>query len=234
MKLDNNRLAAVPAPSRRWHSGRRISPLFLLALILSFSSQALSVDRKNSDPGSSSKETDTRKPAIKNFGKVGDHFFRGAQPRREDYPVLARLGVKTVIDLRDDPESYAKEAATSAGLKYISLPLSDHDYPAPGSAEEFLSIVSDGANWPVFVHCAGGRHRTGVMTAVYRMSVEGWDINRAYREMKDYDFYTRWGHQVMKDFVFDYFAQLQEKRQVQLATTATSTPVPEAETGKPR
>jgi protein tyrosine/serine phosphatase len=199
--------------------------LLVVALILTFSLSVFA-DRKNTESASSAptgKESETAKPAIKNFGRIGDHFFRGAQPRPEDYAALARFGVKTILDLRDDPEKYAQECATRAGLKYISLPLSDHDYPAEGSAEKFLSIVNDGANWPVFVHCAGGRHRTGVMTAVYRMTVEGWDVDRAYREMKDYDFYTRWGHKVMKDFVFDYSEKLKEKRQAQLAATAPPT-----------
>jgi hypothetical protein len=28
-----------------------------------------------------------------------------------------------------------------------------------------------------------------------------------YKEMKQYDFYTRWGHGAFKDFVQDYAAQ---------------------------
>jgi tyrosine-protein phosphatase SIW14 len=194
--------------------------LFVFVLVLALSHLAFA-DRKNTDSNStppSGKDSDAPKPAIKNFGRIGDHFFRGSQPRPEDYATLAKLGVKTVVDLRDDPEKYAEECAAKAGLKYISLPLSDKNYPTEGSAEKFLAIVSDGANWPVFVHCAGGRHRTGAMTAVYRMSVEGWDVNRAYREMKDYDFYTRWGHKVMKDFVFDYSLKVKAKREAQIAT----------------
>lgn len=193
-----------------------------LALIFSVSQSSFADGKKTEASEPSRKESEDTKPTIKNFGRVGDHFFRGAQPRPDDYPALARLGVKTIVDLRDDPEKFAENSATKAGLRYISLPLSDHDYPAEGSAEKFLSIVTDGANWPVFVHCAGGRHRTGVMTAVYRMTIEGWDIDRAYREMKDYDFYTRWGHKAMKDFVYDYFEKLKEKRQAQLATTAAT------------
>ena len=37
----------------------------------------------------------------------------------------------------------------------------------------FLNIVNDPASQPVYVHCVGGRHRTGVMTAVYRMTHDG-------------------------------------------------------------
>ena len=42
------------------------------------------------------------------------------------------------------------------------------------------------------------------MLAVYRMEVDGWDVDRAYQEMKDYDFYTRFGHGCYKDYVYDY------------------------------
>ena len=42
--------------------------------------------------------------------------------------------------------------------------------PTPDQIVEFLRIVNDPANQPVFVHCWGGRHRTGVMTAIYRMT----------------------------------------------------------------
>ena len=182
----------------------------ILSLVL-ISGHALASDNKNESLAKSTKdekESAESKPEIKNFGKVDDHFFRGAQPRPEDYPTLARIGVRTIIDLRNDPKEYAKESAERAGLRYISFPLSDKDYPAADSAEKFLGILGDGNNWPVYIHCAGGRHRTGIMTAVYRMTVQGWDIEKAYGEMKEYDFYTRWGHGSMKDLVFDYFEQL--------------------------
>lgn len=149
---------------------------------------------------------------VENFGQVTDFYYRGAQPRGEEYNQLAAIGVKTIIDLRDDPKDYAKELTEHAGMKYINMPLSDKDYPPPEAASKFLSLVNDKENWPVYVHCAGGRHRTGAMTAIFRMTVQGWDATRAYDEMKDYDFYTRFGHKAMKRFVFDYFRDISNKR----------------------
>jgi protein-tyrosine phosphatase len=146
--------------------------------------------------------------AVENFGKVTDFYYRGAQPRGEEYGQLAAIGVKTIIDLRDDPKDYAKTLAEQAGLKYINLPMDDKTYPARDAAEKFLSLVNNQENRPIFVHCAGGRHRTGAMTAVFRMTAQGWDVDRAYEEMKDYDFYTRWGHKPMKKFVFDYWREM--------------------------
>lgn len=152
------------------------------------------------------------KVKVSNFGKVTDFYYRGAQPKRTDYKQLAEIGVKTVIDLRHDPKDFARSGAEQSGLRYINFPMSDHDYPPADTAEKFLKLISNESLWPIYVHCAGGRHRTGVMTAVYRLTVEGWDIQRAYREMKEYDFYTRWGHGEMKEFIYDYYKILQEKR----------------------
>jgi protein tyrosine phosphatase (PTP) superfamily phosphohydrolase (DUF442 family) len=150
---------------------------------------------------------------ISNFGRVNDHYFRGAQPDEGQYKELAAIGVKTVIDLRDDAKHFAKPGAEQAGLRYINFPLNSRDYPAEGAAQRFLQIVNDSRNWPVYVHCAGGRHRTGAMTAAYRMTMDGWDIERAYREMKDYDFYTSRGHKPMKEYVYDYYRNMQAGRQ---------------------
>jgi protein tyrosine phosphatase (PTP) superfamily phosphohydrolase (DUF442 family) len=146
---------------------------------------------------------------IENFGKVNDHFYRGAQPKGRNYEQLIALGIKTIVDLREDAGDKSRFDAERAGLRYINLPLKEKRYPQADAAANFLKIVNDEANWPVYVHCAGGRHRTGALTAVYRMTVDGWDINRAYREMKEYDFSTSWGHQCYKDYVYDYYHEFQ-------------------------
>jgi tyrosine-protein phosphatase SIW14 len=150
---------------------------------------------------------------IPNFGRVNDNYYRGAQPKGDAYRQLAALGVKMVVDLRNDATEYAKPLAEQSGLRYINLPLDDKRYPPADAATRFLEIVADPANWPVYVHCKGGRHRTGAMTAVYRMTVDCWNVDRAYEEMKEYGFYTRWGHECYKDYVYDYYRDLQADSQ---------------------
>jgi protein tyrosine/serine phosphatase len=204
-KLDNRRRVSSPATKT---SSAKISALFLLisvALALGVVSYARPKDKSHSKASGSA-------VGVENFGQVTDFYYRGSQPKGEEYNQLATIGVKTIIDLRDDPKDYARELTEHAGMKYINFPLSDKDYPPPDAASKFLSLVNDKENWPVYVHCAGGRHRTGAMTAVFRMSVQGWDANRAYEEMKDYDYYKRFGHKAMKDYVFDYFRDIGNKR----------------------
>lgn len=189
--------------------------LLVSAVVFSLSMASSANGKRNSDkPTINGVDVE-----VENFGKVTDFYYRGAQPERDQYSQLTAIGVKTVIDLRNDPKDYAKSLAEQAGLRYINFPMSDKDYPSSDAAEKFLSLVNDQANWPVYVHCAGGRHRTGAMTAVFRMTMQNWDISRAYEEMKDYDFYTRWGHKAMKEYVYDYYRDLRTKRDERASVT---------------
>jgi len=146
---------------------------------------------------------------IKNFGQMDERFYRGAQPDQTDYKDLAALGIKTIIDLRDDPTSYEKREAEAAGMRYVNIPMSDSSRPAESQIEQFLKLATDPQTGRFYVHCVGGRHRTGVVGAVYRMKLDGWDFDKAYKEMKNYDFYTRWGHGSLKTYAQDYYTHLQ-------------------------
>lgn len=142
---------------------------------------------------------------IENFGQVNANYFRGAEPDDEEYANLASFGIKTVVDLRsDDVDSEDKLLAKRAGMKYVQIPMTTHEPPTRTVIEEFLRIVDDPENQPVYVHCVGGRHRTGVMTAVYRMTKEGWPSEQAFKEMKAYKFGADFLHPEFKKFVYAY------------------------------
>ena len=125
---------------------------------------------------------------IRNFGKVNDNYYRGAQPEAGQYAELRRIGIKTVIDLRADRQHDAAERARAAGLAYFNLSLEAGIPATDEQTAEFLRLVNDPANWPVYVHCKGGRHHTGAMTAAYRITHDEWTADRAFDEMLKYDF----------------------------------------------
>jgi protein tyrosine/serine phosphatase len=144
---------------------------------------------------------------IENFGRVDSTLYRGAQPEGRDYADLKALGVKTVINLTsDDAEPNEKAMTEGAGMTYVQIPMNTHTPPTAAQLGEFLRIVNDAASQPVYVHCVGGRHRTGVMTASYRMTHEGWTADQAFREMKQYNFGADFLHPEFKDFVYRYRA----------------------------
>jgi tyrosine-protein phosphatase SIW14 len=149
---------------------------------------------------------------IDNFGKINDNYYRGAQPSNRDYADLAALGVRTVIDLTRDGRADEQGLVERAGMKFYRIPMTTSDRPAETTIAQFLELVNDPANQPVYVHCQGGRHRTGVMTAVYRMTEDGWTADRAYAEMKQFNFEGFPGHPTLKNFVYDYYTQFDRSR----------------------
>lgn len=181
------------------------SSLTILAIMtLVFTLPALSFAQK--------RESSFPNVKIKNFGKMDERFYRGARPKDRDYQALAALGVKTIIDLTDNSMEYEKPAVEAAGLRYVNIPIVDKSYPSMEQVNAFLNAIDDPATGKFFLHCAGGRHRTGVMGAVYRFNHDRWNLTQAMAEMNQYDFDSGFGHGKQKDFVQDYWQQFQAKQ----------------------
>ena len=180
---------------------RKISPALIAALALIFSFSALA----------SGKHKNVKFPnvKIKNFGQMDDRFFRGARPDEADYAGLAALGVQTIIDLTDNSREYEEPAVKAAGLRYINIPMEDKSYPSMDQINEFLKVIDDPGTGKFFVHCAGGRHRTGVVGAIYRFNHDKWNLDQVLAEMDQYEFGSGYGHGKQRDFVKDYWKQLQ-------------------------
>ena len=182
---------------------RKFSPTLIAALALVFTLSPLAFGKGNS------KFPNVK---IKNFGQMDDRFFRGARPKDEDYAALAALGVKTVIDLTDNSKEYEQPAVERAGLRYVNIPMVDKSYPSMEQVNEFLKVVDNPETGKFFVHCAGGRHRTGVVGAVYRFNHDNWKLEQVLAEMDQFEFGSGMGHGKQKDFVKEYWQQFQAKQ----------------------
>lgn len=147
----------------------------------------------------------TEQIRIDNFARVNGSYFRGAQPHGNDYADLAALGVKTVINLTSFDALDSEQAAVERnGMRYLQIPMTTRKSPTASELDAFLSIVNDPASQPVYVHCVGGRHRTGVMTAVYRMTNDGLTGDQAFKEMKQFNYGPDFLHPEFKAFVQRY------------------------------
>ena len=188
---------------------RRLSRAFVPALLLGL---ALAIP--------AGAQTGGKAPAgirIDNFGRVDATYYRGAQPEGRDYADLAALGVKSVINLTsDDAKANEKAMVEGSGMKYFQIPMTTHQPPTAAQLTEFLRIVNDPGSQPVYVHCVGGRHRTGVMTAIHRMNDDRWTADRALAEMKQYKFGADFLHQEFREFVYKYHPDLASPLQAAL------------------
>jgi len=147
---------------------------------------------------------------IINFGQMDARYYRGAQPLPGDYQALKDLGVNTVIDLRNDPTEYEKREVEALGMKYVNIPMSGWKWAKDDQVEEFLKVMNHPETGVVYAHCKAGKHRTGLTGAIYRFQKYGWDYDKVYQEMKNYD-YTSWPvHYNIKAFVRDYFKNNKE------------------------
>jgi protein tyrosine/serine phosphatase len=183
---------------------KKVSPALIasLAMILSLGAATFAKPKNNNFPNIN----------IKNFGQMDENFYRGARPKDDDLKALAAMGVKTVIDLTDNSREYEQPAAEAAGLRYINIPMVDKSYPDMAQVNEFLKVANDPSTGKFFVHCAGGRHRTGVVGAVYRFTHDNWNLDQVLAEMDQYEFGSGFGHGKQKDFVKEYWKQFQSNK----------------------
>lgn len=126
---------------------------------------------------------------LRNFFRVNDNLYRGAQPAAKGMAELKALGIKSVINLRSLHSD--KDEIGDLGLIEHRIKSGAGD-PEDGEIVRFLQLAVDPANQPVFVHCAYGSDRTGLMIAMYRIAVEGWSNEAAHEEMVKggYGFHT--------------------------------------------
>jgi tyrosine-protein phosphatase SIW14 len=176
------------------------------ALVLTLSLSVPTLAGTDTSAKASAGVVDISAVQIDNFGRVDSHYYRGAQPQGRDYADLVALGVKTVINLTSDDADAGEQAMVEgAGMKYVQIPMTTRTAPTSAQLAKFLKIVNDPAQQPVYVHCVGGRHRTGVMTAVYRMTGDAHlTSDQAFAEMKQFKFGADFLHPEFKRFVYAY------------------------------
>jgi protein tyrosine phosphatase (PTP) superfamily phosphohydrolase (DUF442 family) len=116
---------------------------------------------------------------------------RAIYQKREQFAVtrLERLGVKTVIDLRQQGEHSVKaeqRVVEAASMDYFSVPMKGFVAPTDESISKVLAVLQSSDAGPVFVHCRQGVDWTGAVIACYRIAHDGWRNQAALDEAKSY------------------------------------------------
>jgi uncharacterized protein (TIGR01244 family) len=105
---------------------------------------------------------------VENYLRAAPYVGTGGVVDMRSFGQLAQLGFKTVINLNTSEEGATQEegAARSAGLTYVSIPVSTRA-PSDDEVAEFSKYVNDPAHYPILVHCISS-NRVGAMWALYR------------------------------------------------------------------
>lgn len=128
---------------------------------------------------------------VPNLYQVSDTLYRSAQPTAEGMKNLQRMGIRTVVNLRSFHSDRDEIGKTGLAGEHIYMKAW---HPEREEIIRFLRIVTDPARTPVLVHCQHGADRTGTMSAMYRIAVQGWTKEAALREMTEggYGFHAIW------------------------------------------
>ena len=194
---------------------RRIVIFFICSIIICTTSFLLQTSQTGTDAFTANKQNDPNTnvankikwaqrldlPGLKNFHKVSDKLYRGAQPTAEGMVQLKKLGIKTIINLRSLHSD--RDEIGDTGLDYEHIRMTTWN-PEIEDVARFLNIVTDSDRTPVFVHCKHGSDRTGTMCAIYRIAVQDWTKEQAIQEMTqgDFGFHRIWSN------LIDYIREL--------------------------
>ncbi len=124
-------------------------------------------------------------PSIKNFLRINSEICTGGQPTMEDLVRMKAESVRAILNLRRPSEYNSEEEALKAkdlGLRYFNIPVNGVE-PKDEQAGEFLKLMADPLNRPVFIHCTTA-NRVGAFWMIRRVLVDHWKLDTAEAEAR--------------------------------------------------
>lgn len=131
-------------------------------------------------------------------------FYRSGQMTASGMrETIERYGIKTVLNLQHEapdplmperwfgtPAVLESDLCKQLNVRYVLLtpdvlPQPNDVTKQPPVVAEYLKLLDDPSAYPILIHCKAGLHRTGRLTAIYRMEYEGWSAGDAMRELRD-------------------------------------------------
>lgn len=144
---------------------------------------------------------------LKRFQTVREGvLYRVAQPSEFGFDYLvSRYHVKTVLSLQlfdcklhQDWCDFGKADGSmetayveAKGVHHLQWPMGEEatwPWLTPWQFSEYFKLLDEPQNYPIAVHCMGGRHRTGTFAALFRLEYDRWPVEKTLAEMYSFDF----------------------------------------------
>jgi len=168
---------------------KRIASLLLLPLLL-FVTTALGTPPAQERPAQWAQPVAAA--GVENLYRIDEKLYRSAQPDAAGFAALTRLGIRSVLNLRNFHSDDDEAAGLGLTLRRVEMEAGEISVPQLVSA---LRIIRE-ADGPVLVHCWHGSDRTGAVSAAYRIIMQGWSREAAVDELINggYGYHSLYGN----------------------------------------
>ncbi|OOV97541.1 dual specificity protein phosphatase family protein [Pseudomonas sp. MF4836] len=158
-------------------SNTRLFPALCLSLLTLLAwPQAWAADAPSSRPSQWAQPVD----AHYNLYQMSPTLYRSALPDSRALPLLQQLQVGTVINFLPEADS---RWLSAPGIKQVQLPYRTNHVDDADVLNALRAIQSAESQGPVLMHCKHGSDRTGLISAMYRVVIQGWSKEDALNEM---------------------------------------------------
>ena len=141
-----------------------------------------------------------------NHHEIGGGMFRENQPSPKRIAILAKMGIKTIVNLRgESPKGFyllEKEACEKHGIELINFRMYSRDVHSREkirAAKELFEQIE----YPALMHCKSGADRTGIMGVLYRHFHMGDTIEQAMEQLSFKYLHVKHGKTGMLGFFFN-------------------------------
>ena len=144
-----------------------------------------------------------------NFHRIAPGVHRSNHPTDARFADYARMGIRTVINLRGAARHarYALEVESCAryGLVLVDAPLQARKAPTREMIRHLIACFRS-AEKPVLMHCKSGADRAGLASAIWLMVMEGRPVAEAQAMLSTRFIHLRWSRTGVLDHLLDLYA----------------------------
>ncbi|MBP7340317.1 sulfur transferase domain-containing protein [Niveispirillum sp.] len=143
--------------------------------------------------------------AYRNFHCIGPDMYRSSQPTPGQIDDLARMGIRTIINLRGRRPTcgsyfFEVRACARLGIELVDFPVRSRDVPRKEdlfAARELFRRLEG----PTVMHCKAGADRVGLMSVLYQFVGLGLPLEQAMEQLS-----WKYGHlRQSKTGILDHF-----------------------------
>ena len=157
-----------------------------------------------------------------NFCEIAPGVYRSNQPTHERWEEYAKLGIKTVINLRGVSPTrphylFEVESLKQLGIKQLDIALHARAAPPMESIQQLLEAFRT-IDRPFLMHCKSGADRAGLASVLYKLLIEKAPLAEARKMLSLRFLHVKWHTTGVLDYFLDVYEARNKKSPIDFET----------------